>query len=202
MVEYEFSAHKSHAILPDVVLNFPATQPAHVLVDAVIVPVYPASHMHCVTALLACPEDEDAGHGKHAPALVAASEAEYVFVGHNVQFPVPLAALYVPSPHAKHETPVRPGLFCGQYPILHVQFTSSPLDAGDDEYVGHNSHWLRFACEYLPAGHCRHDSICVPPDDDEYVPGPHSEHSVSPNTLYVPGLQSRHVAFAAPRLLV
>lgn len=172
------------------------------LVDSVIVPVYPASHVHCVTALLACPDDEYEGHGEHVPALVAPSEPEYVFVGQDVQFPVPLAALYVPSPHAKHETPVRPGLFCGQYPALHVQFASSPLIAGDDEYVGQNSHWLRFACEYLPAGHTRHDSIACPPDADEYFPGPQSEHSVSPKTLYVPGLQSRHVPFCDPMLLV
>jgi hypothetical protein len=167
IVEYVFCAHGSHTALPDTVLNFPAVQAVHVLTGTIIVPVYPALHVHCVTMLLPLPEDEFLGHDEQVAILDAPVKSEYVFATQSVQFPVPIVGLYLPCPHAKHETPLAPGLFSGQYPALHVQFARSPLDRGDDENVGHNSHWLRFACEYLPKSHTRHDSIAMPPGNDE-----------------------------------
>jgi hypothetical protein len=57
--------------------------------------------------------------------------------------------------------------------------------------------------EYLPATHVRHVADELAPIVSEYKPAPHVEHTVLPSaSLYVPALQTAHVAFDRPMLSV
>jgi hypothetical protein len=55
----------------------------------------------------------------------------------------------------------------------------------------------------LPATHVRHVADELAPIVSEYKPAPHVEHTVLPSaSLYVPALQTAHVAFGRPMLSV
>jgi hypothetical protein len=62
------------------------------------------------------------GQFEPVPKLVEPTAAEKVLFGNGVQLCGPGAALNVPARQSSHQTPLRPGLFFGQAPALHVQF--------------------------------------------------------------------------------
>jgi len=116
------AAQSLHTALPGTDLNLPAAQAAHASDVDEIVPVYPALHVHEVTKVLPRADNEFAVHDKQVAALIALTDPEYVLESHDVQLSVPLVFLYVPAGHPKQFTPLEPGLFAGQNPMLHVQF--------------------------------------------------------------------------------
>jgi hypothetical protein len=116
------AAQSLHTALPGTGLNLPAAQAAHVSDVVEIVPVYPALHVHEVTKVLPTADNVFAAHDTQVAALVALTDAEYVVVTHDVHVSVPAVFLYVPAGHPKQFTPLEPGLFAGQNPMLHVQF--------------------------------------------------------------------------------
>ena len=115
----------------------------------------------------------------------------------------PFTVLYFPATHPKHGTPFWPGMVKGEYPARQTQSVCRPLPAGDDEYCGQNSHWMRLTFENLPATHVWHVSTPTAPVTSENKPGPHVEHTVLPRaSLYLPAVQTEHVAVGRPRSFV
>ena len=133
-------------------LYFPATHPVHAP-PLPPFPEYPALHTHAVIVLLPAVDKVFAAHVKQTLAEDAFNVVEYVFWPQSVQAAEPVTSLYFPATHPKHGTPFWPGLVKGEYPARHTQSVCRPLPAGDDEYCGQNSHWMRLTFENVPAAH-------------------------------------------------
>ena len=113
--------------------------------------MYPALQVHAVTAELVLGELVFAGHTTQVDAAVAADVAEYVPTAQDVHPALPLAILYVPTPHGEQTPPFRP-----VYPVLQAQAVTAELVLGELE---------------LP-GHARQVAAAVAPAVEEYVPTP------------------------------
>jgi hypothetical protein len=192
-----------HVAEPVASLYLPVTHPVHAP-PRPLFPEYPALHAHAVTVLLPAADAVFKAHVKQTPAEDAFNVAEYVFRPQSVHAAEPVTVLYFPATHPKHGTPFRPAFRAeGVYPARHVQLVRVPLPAGDDEYCGQNSHWMRVSLEYLPATHVWHVSTPLAPITSENKPGPHVEHTVLPRaSLYLPAVQTEHVAVGRPRSFV
>ena len=113
--------------------------------------------------------------------------AEAVLAGHAEHLPVPVAALYVPAPHAKHSTPFDDAV----YPATHVQSPTAVLPAAELVCAGHAEQLpAPAAALYVPTSQ---GVQLVAPSTSEYVPASQAEHAPVPAAaLYVPAPHAEH----------
>ena len=99
--------HSSHAALPLLALNDPATHTEHVPPFA---PEYPALHKQAAPAELELGECESPGHATQTPASVAPTVTEYVPAPQSEHTALPALVLYFPATHNAHApgSPVLP----------------------------------------------------------------------------------------------
>ncbi len=106
-----------HATLPAFVLYLPATQ----FEQAPNGPVLPASHegtVHPFTDDVPLNEFVPAGQAKQYVKVDDETLVEYFPVVQSTQAAEPIAPLYLPATHAKHELSLFP--FGPVYPLLHT----------------------------------------------------------------------------------
>ena len=128
--------------------------------------MYPALQVQSATASLVLGELELPGQAEQVDATVAAVAAEYVATPQLVHAALPLAILYVPTPHGEHVPPSGPVYPTSQvsnthgppfgptYPALQVQAVTAELVLGELELPGHV--WqvaLPIAILYVPTPH-------------------------------------------------
>jgi len=99
---------------------------------------------------------ELAGHARHAAAVVAATDVEYVPAPQLVHAAEPVVLLYEPAAHAAHGPPLGP-----VYPALQSATTQAALD-------------VLATGEVKPAGHAVHDAV---PDVPLYFAVSHAVHA-------------------------
>jgi len=134
----------------------------------------------------------------HGPAGVAVHDvaptvSEYVPRLQLVQSPLPLAFLYVPSPHATHVPPFGP-----LKPALQAQAALPELELGELEFPGQLEHADTPPPEYDPAGQ---DAHCVPLAL-EYDPAGQDVHPVALSVEYDPDTQAEHKSLPVVLLYV
>lgn len=101
---YLSAKQASHAAGPVLALYFPATHPVHAP-PLPPFPVYPALHAQSMISLLPRGDPVFAAHVWQTVDTVALTVVEYVLTSQSVQMAEPLAVLYLPATHPKHETP-------------------------------------------------------------------------------------------------
>ena len=109
--EAVLAGHAEQLPVPVAALYVPASHAKHS--TPFDVAVYPATHVQSVSESL--------------PA------AEPLLAGHAEQTPAPVAALYVPAPHATHATPFDDAV----YPATHEQSPAAVLPAAELVCAGH-----------------------------------------------------------------
>jgi len=118
--------------------------------------VYPALQVQSATASLELGELELPGH----VTQVATDEVEYVPTPQDVHPTLPLAILYVPTPHGEQTPPSGP-----VYPALQVQSTTASLALGELEFVVHPAQVAAAVAattpEYVPATQLMHAALPV-----------------------------------------
>jgi hypothetical protein len=98
------------------------------------------------------------GHVTQVDAAVAADVAEYVPTPQDVHPALPLAILYVPTPHGEHVPPFGP-----VYPGLQVQAATAILKLGELELPGHvtqvDAAVAADVAEYVPTAQGVHPAL-------------------------------------------
>ena len=116
--EYVPAPHGVQVALPVAILYVPATHDEQTPPSG---PLYPALQVQSTTASLELGDLELPGHVTQVAAAVAPVEAEYVPTPQLLQVALPLAILYVPTPHGEHTPPSGP-----VYPALQLSDTHGP----------------------------------------------------------------------------
>jgi hypothetical protein len=127
--EYVPTPQLLQAALPLAILYVPAAHVEHTPPSG---PVDPALQVQSAMASLELGELELPGHVTQAAAAVAPVESEYVPTPQDVHPALPLAILYIPTPHIKHGPPSGP-----VYPALQVQSATASLAMGELVNTGH-----------------------------------------------------------------
>jgi hypothetical protein len=166
-------------------------------------PVYPALH---VQFQIDVEPFAEALVDTHAVQAEKPTLSEYVFAGHSWHADAPGTALYLPSSHAVHGSPLGP-----LNPTMQKQSPTFTLPSGDDVYAGHMLHAHDPVVSlYLPTSHLTQG----PPPGPVYptsqaqstirpIPGSaaelggHSSQSTLPSGDHSPAGHDRHVSFAA-----
>jgi hypothetical protein len=137
--EYVPIPHSVHVSDPASALYFPAT---HSEQAPPLGPEEPALHVQLFSVPEPIGEDENVGHATHVVFEVAASECEYVFAAHDMQFDEPRTDLNVPATHATQVCASR------EYPLSHRQEVMVLLPALEFELLGQR---LQSATESEPS---------------------------------------------------